>query len=73
MPWSASTAVDDRIETANHFHRIGLIIGEGLKAFYCRRLAVWDRKRGYLRDTRLAAPGAFKVWLDYCRDLCQNK
>ena len=43
------------------------IIDEELKMFYYRGLHEWDRERGYLRDTCLAAQDKFKAYLDYFR------
>lgn len=46
---------------------VPFVIGEDRKAFYYRGLAEWDRERGYLRDTCLAAQDDLKAWLDYFR------
>ena len=43
------------------------IIEDNLKLFYYRGLKEWDRERGYLMDTCLAAQDRFKAYLDYFR------
>lgn len=44
---------------------VPFIIDDGLKMFYYRGLAEWERERGYLRDTCLTAQDRFKKYLDY--------
>lgn len=44
---------------------VPFIIDDGLKIFYYRGLAEWERERGYLRDTCLTAQDRFKKYLDY--------
>ena len=44
---------------------VPFIIDEELKLFYYRGLHEWSRKRGYLRDTCLAAQDKFRKQLDY--------
>lgn len=44
---------------------VPFIIDEELKFFYYRGLAEWQRERGYLIDTCLAAQDKFKKSLDY--------
>ena len=46
---------------------VPFIIDDELKLFYYRGLQEWDRERGYLRDTCLAAQDKFKKILDYFR------
>lgn len=46
---------------------VPFVITDNLKAFYYRGLQEWDRERGYLRDTCLAAQDTFKKELDYFR------
>lgn len=46
---------------------VPFIIDEELKMFYYRGLKEWNKERGYLRDTCLAAQDKFKAWLDYFR------
>ena len=46
---------------------VPFIISDDMRAFYYRGLAEWDRERGYLTDTCLAAQDKFKTWLDYFR------
>ena len=46
---------------------VPFVIADDMKAFYYRGLAEWDRERGYLTDTCLAAQDRFKAWLDYFR------
>lgn len=43
------------------------IIDEDTKLYYYRGLKEWERERGYLRDTCLAAQDKFKKYLDYFR------
>ena len=44
---------------------VPFIIDDSIKMYYYRRLAEWDKERGYLRDTCLTAQDKFKAWLDY--------
>ena len=44
---------------------VPFIIEDDMKLFYYRGLREWDKERGYLRDTCLAAQDRFKAWLDY--------
>ncbi|MCM1308393.1 MAG: Fic family protein [Butyrivibrio sp.] len=46
---------------------VPFIIDEELKLFYYRGLSKWNRERGYLLDTCLAAQDKFKAYLDYFR------
>ena len=46
---------------------VPFIIDEDLKWYYYRGLSEWNRERGYLRDTCLAAQDKFKGYLDYFR------
>lgn len=46
---------------------VPLIIDEDTKLYYYRGLKEWERERGYLRDTCLAAQDKFKKYLDYFR------
>ncbi|MEY8562669.1 Fic family protein [Eggerthellaceae bacterium 3-80] len=46
---------------------VPFIIDDNMKAFYYRGLSEWDREKGYLTDTRLAAQDKFKTELDYFR------
>lgn len=46
---------------------VPFIIDDDLKLFYYRGLAEWNRERGYLIDTCLAAQDKFKAYLDYFR------
>ena len=46
---------------------VPFIIDEDTKLYYYRGLKEWDRERGYLRDTCLAAQDKFKKYLDYFR------
>ena len=46
---------------------VPFIIEDDLKYFYYRGLAQWDREKGYLMDTCLAAQDRFKAYLDYFR------
>lgn len=49
------------------YNIVPFIIDEELKLFYYRGLQEWERERGFLRDTCLAAQDKFKRWLDYFR------
>lgn len=46
---------------------VPFIIDEDLKLFYYRGLHEWQKEKGYLRDTCLAAQDKFKQHLDYFR------
>ncbi len=46
---------------------VPFIITDDMKAFYYRGLAEWDREKGFLADTCLAAQDRFKAMLDYFR------
>lgn len=46
---------------------VPFIIDEDTKLYYYRGLKEWERERGYLRDTCLAAQDKFKRYLDYFR------
>ena len=46
---------------------VPFIIGDDMKMFYYRGLHEWDREKGYLTDTCLAAQDQFKKYLDYFR------
>ncbi len=46
---------------------VPFVITDDMKAFYYRGLAEWDREKGYLMDTCLAAQDRFKAALDYFR------
>lgn len=49
------------------FDIVPFIIDEELKLYYYRGLKEWDREKGYLIDTCLAAQDKFKAYLDYFR------
>ncbi len=49
------------------YNIVPFIIDEDLKLFYYRGLSEWNRERGFLRDTCLAAQDKYKVYLDYFR------
>lgn len=49
------------------YHIIPFIIEDQLKLFYYRGLKEWNRERGYLTDTCLAAQDRYKAYLDYFR------
>lgn len=49
------------------YNIVPFIIDEDLKLFYYRGLGEWNRERGFLRDTCLAAQDKYKVYLDYFR------
>ena len=51
---------------------VPFIIDEDTKLFYYRGLKEWERERGYLRDTCLAAQDKFKKHLDYFRIPYEN-
>lgn len=44
---------------------IPFIIEDGFKLYYYRGLKEWDKERGYLTDTCLAAQDKYKKWLEY--------
>lgn len=46
---------------------VPFIIDEDTKLYYYRGLKEWERERGYLRDTCLAAQDKFKKYRDYFR------
>ena len=46
---------------------VPFIIDDTMKMFYYRGLDEWNREKGYLRDTILAAQDDFKKYLDYFR------
>ena len=46
---------------------VPFIITDEIKAFYYRGLVQWDKEKGYLLDTCLAAQDTFKLALDYFR------
>lgn len=46
---------------------VPFIIDEDTNLYYYRGLKEWERERGYLRDTCLAAQDKFKKYLDYFR------
>ena len=46
---------------------VPFIIEDNLKMFYYRGLKEWDREKGYLVDTCLAAQDRFKEYLEYFR------
>ena len=46
---------------------VPFIIADDMKAFYYQGLSEWDRERGFLVDTCLAAQDRFKDELDYFR------
>lgn len=49
------------------YHIVPFIIEDQLKLFYYRGLKEWNRERGYLTDTCLAAQDRYKTYLDYFR------
>ena len=51
---------------------VPFIIDEDTKLYYYRGLKEWERERGYLRDTCLAAQDKFKKYLDYFRIPYEN-
>lgn len=46
---------------------VPFIIEDALKMYYYRGLAKWDREKGFLTDTCLAAQDKYKLLLDYFR------
>lgn len=51
---------------------VPFIIDEDTKLYYYRGLKEWERERGYLRDTCLAAQDKFKKYLDYFKIPYEN-
>ncbi len=49
------------------YHIVPFIIEDDLKLFYYRGLKEWNREKGYLTDTCLAAQDKYKAYLDYFR------
>ena len=49
------------------YNIVPFIIEDNLKLFYYRGLQEWDKERGYLTDTCLAAQDRYKAYLDYFR------
>lgn len=49
------------------YNIVPFIIDEYFKLFYYRGLKEWNREKGYLRDTCLAAQDKYKAYLDYFR------
>lgn len=49
------------------YNIVPFIIEDNLKLFYYRGLKKWDREKGYLTDTCLAAQDRYKAYLDYFR------
>lgn len=49
------------------YNIVPFIIDEDLKLYYYRGLSEWNRERGFLRDTCLAAQDKYKMYLDYFR------
>lgn len=49
------------------YHIVPFIIEDDLKLFYYRGLKEWNREKGYLTDTCLAAQDKYKTYLDYFR------
>ena len=49
------------------YHIVPLIIEDEYKMYYYRGLSEWNRERGYLLDTCLAAQDKYKAYLDYFR------
>ena len=48
---------------------VPFIIYDHLKMFYYRGIKEWDREKGYLTDTCLAAQDQYKAYLDYFKIL----
>lgn len=46
---------------------VPFVIADDMKAFYYRGLAEWDRERGLLIDTCLAAQDRLREWMGYFR------
>lgn len=44
---------------------VPFVISDDMRWYYYRGIAEWDRERGYLTDTCLAAQDRFREWLDY--------
>lgn len=49
------------------YNIVPFVIDEDLKLYYYRGLSEWNRERGFLRDTCLAAQDKYKMYLDYFR------
>lgn len=49
------------------YHIVPFIIEDEYKMYYYRGLSEWNRERGYLLDTCLAAQDKYKAYLDYFR------
>ncbi len=49
------------------YHIVPFIIEDEYKMYYYRGLTEWNRERGYLLDTCLAAQDKYKAYLDYFR------
>ncbi len=49
------------------YNIVPFIIDDQLKLFYYRGLKEWDREKGYLTDTCLAAQDRYQAYLDYFR------
>ena len=49
------------------YNIVPFIIEDSLKLFYYRGLKEWDKEKGYLTDTCLAAQDRYKAYLDYFR------
>ena len=49
------------------YNIVPFIIEDKLKLFYYRGLKEWDKEKGYLTDTCLAAQDKYKAYLDYFR------
>lgn len=49
------------------YNIVPFIIEDHLKLFYYRGLKEWNREKGYLKDTCLAAQDKYKKYLDYFR------
>lgn len=49
------------------YNIVPFILEDDLKMYYYRGLREWDRERGYLTDTCLAAQDKYKTYLDFFR------
>ena len=49
------------------YNIVPFIIEDNLKMFYYRGLKEWNKEKGYLKDTCLAAQDKYKSYLDYFR------
>ena len=49
------------------YNIVPFIIDDNLKLFYYRGLQEWNREKGYLTDTCMAAQDKYKAYLDYFR------